>query len=149
VRNATLKVTREKARLEDLELNVMQQLSKATRDVAFFYQSARTLLNRSLAAEAEVASTTTLYTNGKATLDLVLDAQRHLAQSKIDYSSAIAQYMTAIKECQNQKGSLLIERNFRIEMTEEPVSASQGRGNASAPNPAASPDPTVDLETGE
>jgi hypothetical protein len=39
VRNATLKVIREKARLEDMELNLMHQLSKATRDVDFFYQS--------------------------------------------------------------------------------------------------------------
>ncbi|MBI2477633.1 MAG: TolC family protein [Planctomycetia bacterium] len=145
VRNAELNVTREKARLEDMELNAMHLLAKAARDVDFFYQSAKTTFNRSLAAEAEVESTTLLYRSGKSTLDLVLDAQRRLAQTKNDHTSARAHYSTAIKDVRYRTGSLLVAHNLLIEVAEEPVPAAQGTDESFAPPPAAIPDPIAEL----
>jgi Flp pilus assembly secretin CpaC len=119
MRSATLKVAREKARLEDMELNITHLLTKATRDIDFFYQSMKTHSNRSLAAESELESTAPLYKSGKTTLDIVLDAQRRLTRSKIGHTSALAQYMTAIKDARFLTGSLLAKHNVLIEMSEE------------------------------
>jgi len=93
--------------------------------------------------------TTSLYRSGKTTLDLVLDAQRRMSQSKTDYTSALAQYVTAIKDVHFRKGSLLTVHKLAIELAEEPSSASQETDAALLPRSAAIPDPTVELEPGD
>jgi Flp pilus assembly secretin CpaC/outer membrane protein TolC len=145
VRNAELRLAREKAILEEMELNTSHLLSEAARDVDFNYQSAKTHFNRRAAAEAEVKSVASQFKSGKMTLDLVLEAQRRLTQSRIDYITALAQYATAIKEVHRLTGALLAEHDLKIEEANEPTPAS----NHAADEMPAIPDPTADLQPGD
>ncbi|MBC8354086.1 MAG: polysaccharide biosynthesis/export family protein [Planctomycetes bacterium] len=149
VKDSELKVARAKAVLEEMEKNAVQLLTQSMRDADIFYQSAQTHFIRRKAATAEVESTTSLYRSGKTTLDLVLDAQRRLSQSKTDYTSALAQYVTAIKDVRFLKGTLLAEHKLAIDIAEEPVPASQETDAALVPRSPAIPDPTVKLESGD
>ncbi|HTN76449.1 MAG TPA: TolC family protein, partial [Pirellulaceae bacterium] len=107
VRNAELAMAREKAILEEMELNVSHFLTNAVRTVDTQYLLAQTHFNRLNASEKEVESVQTLFANGKASLDLVLDAQRRRAQAQVDYFRAVAEYNKAIALVHYRKGSLL------------------------------------------
>ena len=114
VRNAQLNLTREKSRLEDMELNTSHLLTTAVRDLDFNYVSAQTHFNRWKASQAEVDSVDALYRSGKTTLDLVLDAQRRRAQAQIDYYRALTEYNKSIAFVHFQKGSLLEYNNVML-----------------------------------
>lgn len=107
VRNAELSMAREKAILEEMELNVSHFLTNAVRTVDTQYLLAQTHFNRLNASEKEVESVQTLFQNGKSSLDLVLDAQRRRAQAQVDYYRAVAEYNKAIALVHYRKGSLL------------------------------------------
>ena len=107
VRNAQLGLTREKARLEDMELNTSHLLTRAMRGLDFQAHSAQTQFNRWQASQTEVESREVSYKAGKTTLDLVLDAQRRRATAQIDYYRALCEYNKAISEVHFRKGSLL------------------------------------------
>lgn len=107
VRNAQLAIARERARLEEMELNVSHTLTQAVRDLDTQYLLAQTHFNRLGASEKEVESVQTLFQNGKASLDLVLDAQRRRAQAQTDYFRSVANYNKALSEVHYRKGSLL------------------------------------------
>jgi outer membrane protein TolC len=107
VRNAQLSISRERARLEEMELNVSHVLTQAIRDLDTQYLLAQTHFNRLGASEKEVEAVQTLFQNGKASLDLVLDAQRRRAQAQTDYFRSVANYNKAVSEVHFRKGSLL------------------------------------------
>ena len=107
VRNAQLNLVREKARLEDMELNTMHLLSSTLRNLDFTYQNAQTHFNRWTATQAEVESAEAQKQTGLITLDLVLEAQRRRAQAQIDYYTALTSYNKAIADVHYRKGSLL------------------------------------------
>ncbi len=107
VRQAQLLLVREKAVLEDLELNASHLLAATLRDVDMYYQLAQTNFNRLAASEQEVRSVEALYQGGRATLDLLLDAQRRRAESQIAYYRSLCSYMKEIAQIHRRKGSLL------------------------------------------
>ena len=82
VRNVQLRLAREKAQLEDMELNTVHLLSTAVRNVDSNYVLAESHFNRWSAAEKEVESVNALYRGGKQTVDLVLEAQRRRAEAR-------------------------------------------------------------------
>lgn len=114
VRHAQLRVARETAILEDMELEVSHKLTEAIRTMDSSYQLAQTHFNRWAASEKEVESVEALYKGGKATLDLVLDAQRRRAQSEIAYYQALCDHSKAIADVHNEKGSLLEYSNVHL-----------------------------------
>jgi hypothetical protein len=114
VRNAQLRLAREKAQLEDQELNAIHLLSTAVRNVDGFYVQAETHFNRWSAAEKEVESVNALYRGGKQTVDLVLEAQRRRADAQISYYNALVDYNKAIAEVHFRKGSLLEHNNIEL-----------------------------------
>jgi outer membrane protein TolC len=114
VRNAQLRLAREKAQLEDQELNAIHLLSTAYRNVDGFYTQAETHFNRWSAAEKEVESVNALYRGGKQTVDLVLEAQRRRADAQISYYNALVDYNKAIAEVHFRKGSLLEYNNIEL-----------------------------------
>lgn len=114
VRNAQLRLAREKAQLEDQELNAIHLLSTAVRNVDGFYVQAETHFNRWSAAEKEVESVNALYRGGKQTVDLVLEAQRRRADAQISYYNALTDYNKAIAEVHFRKGSLLEYNNIEL-----------------------------------
>ena len=146
LRNAELKVAREEAVLQELELSISHRLSAVVREVDDSYRSAQAYFNRWKAVATEVESTTAMYRDGKTTLDLVLDAQRRAAQSEREYTSMLALYATAIEELHFCQGTLLAQHHLVIEASEESEPAAE---KAFAPRPAAIPDPTSQLEPGD
>lgn len=114
VRNAQLQLVREKALLEDTELNAIHLLNTAIRDLDANYVLAETHFNRWSAAEVEVEAAAAQYQFGKGTLDLVLEAQRRRAQAQVDYYNALIDYNKAIAEVHFRKGSLLEYNNIQL-----------------------------------
>ena len=107
VRNAQLNLSRQAAVLEEMELALSHTLAQAVRDLDTQYTLAQTHFNRLNASEREVESVQTLFQNGKASLDLVLDAQRRRAPAQVDYSPAIGNFNKGIANVHFRKGSLM------------------------------------------
>ncbi len=114
VRNAELNLAREKARLEDMELNTSHLLTTAMQNLDFHYRNAQTHFNRWAAAEKEVEALMALVKGGKGTVDLVLDGQRRRASAQADFYRAIVEYNKAIAHVHFRKGSLLEYNNITL-----------------------------------
>ena len=107
VRHQQLRMAREKALLEDMELDVSVGLAKAVRNLDANFQLAQTNANRWAASQKEVESVEALYRGGKASLDLVLEAQRRRAQGQAAFWSAVVEYNKSIADLHTRKGSIL------------------------------------------
>ena len=107
VRNAQLKLARERARLQDQELAISHELAAAIRQLETAHVLTQTNFNRRIAAKKQVEIMQISYDNGKVTLDRVLDAQRRLAQAENDYYRSLVDYNEAIAKLHYRKGSLL------------------------------------------
>ena len=107
VRNAELALARNRAILQEQELEVTHQLSSAVRDLEDNYVLSQTYFNRRVAAQKEVEATTSAYETGTITLNIVLDAQRRLAEAEIDFFRSVIDYNMAIVDIHTRKGSLL------------------------------------------
>ncbi len=95
---------------QDEELESVHVLTNAMRDMDRNYQVSRTTFNRRVAAAKQVEAVKAAYEAGTATLDMLLDAQRRLADAEIAYYRALVDYNVAILQVHFRKGSLL-ERN--------------------------------------
>jgi outer membrane protein TolC len=107
VRHHELLLARERALLHDLELEISHQLGDAIRDVDLNYGLVQTNFNRRVAAEAEVQAVNASYLADRATLDLVLDAQRRRSEAESAYYRALVDYNRGIMNVHYRKGSLL------------------------------------------
>ncbi|MCU0959937.1 MAG: TolC family protein [Pirellulaceae bacterium] len=120
VRNAELSLAREKARLEDMELNVSHLLTTAIQNLDFNYQVAQTHFNRWVATEQEVDSLLALVMGGASTsdkgnpIDLLLNSQRRRANAQADFYRAVAEYNKSIANVHFRKGSLLEYNNIQL-----------------------------------
>ncbi|MGQ9822418.1 MAG: TolC family protein [Thermogutta sp.] len=106
VRNAQLNLARERAILQEQELEISHQIAWVLRELDENYTLAETNYNRTVAAENEVRAVTAMYDAGTATLDLLLNAQQRRAEAQIQYYQAITKYMFAISHLHFRKGSL-------------------------------------------
>jgi hypothetical protein len=107
IRHHQLLLARERAVLQDLELEVAHQLSDSIRDLDLNYGLTQTYFNRRVAAEDEVEAVEAVLDSGRVTLDLLLDAQRRRAESESLYYRALVDYNRAIMRVHYRKGSLL------------------------------------------
>ncbi len=107
VRNAQIVLSRERAVLREQERDVMLGLSNAVAEVDRAWGVAQTAFNRRRAARQQLTAVHVLYDTDKAALDLVLEAQRRLAESEVRYFAALAEYAIAVKNVHFEKGSLL------------------------------------------
>lgn len=107
VRNSQLKLARQLARLEDMELDASRELTQALRALNTNYRLAQTHFNRWVAATTEVESVLTSYKEGNVSLDTVLDAQRRRSQSQIAYYQALTEYNKSIALVHRRKGTTL------------------------------------------
>ncbi len=107
VRNAELALARNRAVLQEQELEVTHRLAHAVRDLEDNYVLAQTYFNRRVAAQKEVEATSAAYETGTITLNILLDAQRRLAEAEIDFFRAVIDYNLAIVDIHTTKGSLL------------------------------------------
>lgn len=107
VRNEQLQLARERAILQDQELETTHQLTNAIRNLDRFYALCQTNFNRRVAAERQVTAVRAAYDAGTVTLDLLLDAQRQLADAESTYYDVLALYNQTIAQVHLRKGSLL------------------------------------------
>ena len=107
VRNAELVLAQSRAFLQDQELELSHVLTNAIRDLDRNYQVSRTTFNRRVAAAKQVEAVKASYDVGTATLDMLLDAQRRLADAEIAYYRALIDYNVAILQVHYRKNSLL------------------------------------------
>lgn len=116
IRNAELKLARERARLEDMELNTSHLLTTAMQNLDYHYQNAQTHFNRWRAAEKEVEGLTAKTRVGTETPgnDLILDSQRRRANAQADFYRSIVEYNKALAEVHFRKGSLLEYNNIKL-----------------------------------
>lgn len=110
VRHVQLLIARERAILEDLELEVSHQLGDALRDVDLNHQLSQTRFNQRVASQNEEQVRQQLVDSGAKRadqIDLLLDSQRRRAEAESAYYRAIVDYNLAITEVHYRKGSLL------------------------------------------
>lgn len=107
VRHHQLLLARDRAVLQDLELEVSHQLSDAVRDVDHNFALVQSYFNGRVAAEDEVEAVEAVLDSGRVTLDLLLDAQRRRADAESLYYRALVDYNRAIMRVHLRKGSLL------------------------------------------
>ncbi len=111
VTNAQLKVARERALLEDMELDVTHGLTKMIRTLDADYNLAQTYFNQWVASEKEVSAAALVYEeglgSGSQSLNLLLEAQRRRAQAQALYYQWISEYNKALADLHTIKGSIL------------------------------------------
>jgi len=107
VRNAELQLTKERAKLQEGELELSHQLAFAIRDLDANYVLSETNFNRRIAAQHEVEAVSRAYENDTVTIDRVLEAQRSLAAAESEYYRSLVDYNRSISQVHFRKGSLL------------------------------------------
>ncbi|MFM8985105.1 MAG: TolC family protein [Planctomycetia bacterium] len=107
VRHHQLQLARERARLQDEELEASHALVEAVRNVDTNFALAQTNFNRRVAAERQVDAVQAAYDAGQVTLDQLLDAQRRRAEAESAYYRALVDYNRSISQLHYRKGSLL------------------------------------------
>jgi outer membrane protein TolC len=107
VRHHELLIARDRAILQDLELEISHQLGDSIRDIDLNFGLTQTNFNRRVAAEAEVQAVQAQYQFQQVTLDLLLDAQRRRAEAESAYYRSLVDYNRAIMNVHYRKGSLL------------------------------------------
>ncbi len=107
VRFAELQLARERAVLQESERDVALGVSNAFADVDRAWDVVQTAYNRRLAARQQYQATDAAYRADKASLDLLLEAQRRQADAESRYYGSLVEYAMAIKNLHFEKGSLL------------------------------------------
>jgi outer membrane protein TolC len=107
VRYYQLNLARERARLQDEEIELSHELGDAVRNLDYNYDLMLSNLNRRIAAEREVDAVTAAYEAGKVTFDLLLNAQQRRADAESAYYRNLADYARGILQVHYRKGSLL------------------------------------------
>jgi len=111
VRYAELNLRKERAVLQDMELELAHQLQETMRDLDRYHAQAQTNHNKRVAADTELNAWEAREQAGMkirdAAIDRKLDAQRRVAQAKSDYYTALVMYNVSIADVHFRKGSLL------------------------------------------
>lgn len=107
VRNKQLELAKQRSILQDQELELSHQLSDAIRNLDFQYVISETQFNRAVAAQRQVIAVESAYNTGTVTFDVLLDAQRRLAEARSSFFRSIIDYNLAIRDVHLRKGSLL------------------------------------------
>jgi hypothetical protein len=112
VRNAELQLARERSILEEQKREIVHDLSAEFADLERAYLVSQTNYNRRLAARDQLQALDAVYEDADENektrlLDLLLDAQRRLADAESQYYRSLMEYTLSIRDVHYQKGSLL------------------------------------------
>lgn len=107
VRNAELQLARERAVLHEQELQISHDLNASIVELDRALVLAQTNYNRREAAEQQLAAVQAAFKVDKAPLNLLLEAQRRLANVNSLYHRSLIEYSLAIKNVHFERGSLL------------------------------------------
>jgi hypothetical protein len=100
-------LTKEHAVLQEAELELSHVLATAWRTLEDDYKLSNTNFQRRLAAQANVEAVAAAYDTGTIQIDVLLQAQRLLAQAESDYYRSLVNYNKDIMFVHLRKGSLL------------------------------------------
>ncbi len=107
VRNAELALARERAVLQEQELELVHNLSDLYRDLDRTHKLIETYLDKLRASRKQVAAVNASFLMGKTSLYEVLQAQQELATTETQYYRTVIDYNLAIVNLNFRKGSLL------------------------------------------
>jgi hypothetical protein len=107
VRWAQLNMAREKAVLDEMELELSHALTAAFQDMEAYYHLMQTNFNWRVAAQKEVDAVQAAFDAGTVTLDLLLRAQQSRSDAEVAYYQSVQQYNQAIAHVHFRKSSLL------------------------------------------
>jgi outer membrane protein TolC len=107
VRNAELQLCRARAVLREQEHAVLHDAASSVAEFDRAAVVARTTASRLEAARQQLAAVQAAYDADKAPLDLLLEAQRNLADAESRHYRSLAEYAVAIKNVHYSKGTLL------------------------------------------
>ncbi len=107
VRNAQLKLVREIARVEDMELDVTRELSETFRALDANRRIMLASFNRWRDTTIEEEHFEEITRLGLETLDVALDAQRRRSQAEIAFYTALCEYNKALALLHRRKGTTL------------------------------------------
>jgi outer membrane protein TolC len=109
VRNAQLVVSRERAVLVDMERQVIHDVSNALAEKTRTFQQVQTAYNRRVSAQQQfnILSDPQVQAARGIDFNLLLDAERRLAEAESDYHRAVVSYAVALKNVYVETGSLL------------------------------------------
>ena len=114
VRNAQLELARAKAQLEEMELQQSHLLTDAIQNVELTYALVQDQFNRVISLKRQVKDLDLIWSVGQGTdargrdiLNLLLNAQRSLADARSEYYRNICEYNKFVKHIHFLKGSLL------------------------------------------
>jgi outer membrane protein TolC len=114
VSQAQLQLQRERALLAETELRISHDLSDAARNVDLTYRLVETNYNRYRADLRQVEVLQRRYLDGTDNINFLLQAQRSVVQSEVDFYQALANYNLAIRDLHRQKGSLLAYNQVQL-----------------------------------
>ncbi|MBW3595736.1 MAG: TolC family protein [Planctomycetes bacterium] len=108
VRNAQLRVVRERVILEEQQRQILRDLADQLAEVDRAFAVARTTFNRRAAALRELAVLRAKEEEDlEVDIDQILDAHRRIADAEIALHRALVEYALAVKNVHFEKGSLL------------------------------------------
>ncbi len=107
VRNAQLQLAKDRAILQEKELEVSHLLSDALREMESSYVLSQTNFNRLLAARRRVEAVLAAYDTGTIEYDILSRAEQLLGQANRVYYDSMYSYNNAIAHVHYRKGSLL------------------------------------------
>jgi outer membrane protein TolC len=113
VRNAQLSLQRDRAVLQEQELEVSKQLRDAYANLDRYYINAKRRHQQRVSAQEELQAAQIRYdlntdpASGSTILDQVLQAQRRLSEAQRQYYRALTDYSISIRDVHLRKGSLL------------------------------------------
>lgn len=106
-RHAELQLHRARAILREQERQAIHDVSDAVAEMQRAYVVSQTSYNRFDAAQNQLAAVKAAFEAEKAPLDLLLDAQRRLADAQSRYFRSLTEHAIAVKNVHFAKGTLL------------------------------------------
>lgn len=106
-RNAEMQLHRARAILREQERQAIHDVSDAVAEMNRAYVVSQTSYNRFDAAQNQLAAVKAAFEAEKAPLDLLLDAQRRLADAQSKYFRSLTEHAIAVKNVHYAKGTLL------------------------------------------
>jgi hypothetical protein len=123
VRQSELQLVRERAILQEQERSVVHDLSNAVAEVDRAATTLETNRLRRLAAMEQVQAVQVAFESDAVPLDLLLEAQRRLADAHTSYHRALVEYALACKNVQWEKGTLLAHNQVLMQEGPHPDEA--------------------------
>ena len=122
VDHAELLLVRERMILKEQQREIVSNLGGATADVVRAYQSVQNNLNQYLASQSYFQALEVQKNEGiEVESDKLLDAQRRVVNSEIQFFRARAEYAVSLKNYHYEKGSLLAYKELRMAESMPPV----------------------------